>query len=438
MKWTLLVSLGLALAPTVALGGRQAPADRVPLEDLLGRYREQRDRLLAGLRERVESQLAGLEGAIESGRDERVDEARRQVVALGPECVPLLLPALDPGPDGAATALRRAREVAGALRELPTAAISSELVQMARTGSAHGKRNALEVLRRSEEPERVGPGLQDLFRSSTGELRRQVLVTLAHLGGQQNEAFVAKLLLDDDQDVRRSTLEALTEARAVSAAPRVLELVTAGAAAARHVTELLAYYRACPGVFDAEHGLALLRLARQPRLGDVEAVRLIELLGNHKGTWSNDLRRELREAIGSSPRDVEEAVLVVLARPPAPDSRALRQLLEPYNQEVDRRRDHWVAYRNRGDIRLRIDDHKGAIRDYQDAIKYSRDSLRPDASPYLGLARAHARTGKLRDAASWLERAPLTRAQLLALAKDPDFVELAASRYGRVFGELGE
>ena len=418
----------------------QAPADgeRASLEELLARYRAQRDQLLAGLRTRVDDLLGSLDAAVESGDLGRIQSARKALTDLGPECVPLLFEELDPGTPGEPRDVRRAQEVSTVLRALPTAAISASLLELARTGSAQGKRNALEVLRGTEEPERVGAGLTELYRSSTGELRQHVLATLAHLPGEPSQPFVAALLLDDDQEVRRSALEAVANAGSRAAAPKVLDLLRLGFAAARHVKELIAYYKACPSVFDSDHALAVLRLAREPRVGEPDAVQLIELLGRHKDAWSSDVKRELRDMSGSVSRDVETAALVAQARPPSPDSRARRQLLEPYDQEVERRRDYWGAYRDRGDIKLRIEDYSGAIRDYQDAIKNSRDALRPEASPYLGLARAHARQGKLKDAAMWLERAPLTRTQLLGIARDPDFVELAASRYGKVFGELGQ
>lgn len=423
----------LLLCPASALGAAQATdAGRISLEDLLGRYREQRDGLLAGARSRVEELLAEMESAIQAKREERIEELRLELVALGPDCAPLLLEALDPGERADEPAVRRARKVAEALREIPTAAVSPGLLALARTGTPVGKRNALLALRGSSEPERVGQGLQELYRDSTGELRRVVLVTLAHLGGAENEDFVGRLLLDEDQEVRGNAFEAATSAASAGMAPRVLELLRVSLVAGRHVDHLLAYYRACPGALDDGHARAILQLSREGRLSDADAVRLIEFLGLHKDIWSNDLRRELRERIGASPREVETAVLVVLARAPNPDSRARRQLLDPFDQEVDRRRDSWVAFRDRADIKLRIEDYKGAIRDYQDAIKFSRDSLRPDPSPHVGLARAHARTGKLREAATALERAPLTRTQLQALALEPDFVELAASRYGKI------
>lgn len=425
----LLVLIGAAPTPTSAQA--EGPG-RGSLEDLLGRYRARRDDLLAGARSRVEELLAAMESAVQGKQDERVEDLKRQLVALGPDCAPLLLPSLDPGARTDEPALRRSRKVAEALRDLPTAAVSPGLLELARTGTPVGKRNALFALRGSGEPERVGQGLRELYRDSTGELKKVVLVTLAHLGGAANDEFVGGLLLHEDQEVRRNALEAAAGASSLALAPRVLEFLRTGTVAARHVNEVLAYYQACPQALDAEHCAGILRLAREGRLADPEAVRLVEFLGSHKNVWSNDLRRELRDMVGASPREVETAVLVVLSKGPSPDARARRQLLDPYDQEVDRRRDNWVGYRNRGDIKLRIEDYKGALRDYQDAIKYSRDSLRPDASPHVGLARVHARTGKLRDASLALERAPLTRTQLQALAKDPDFVELAASRFGKI------
>ena len=70
-------------------------------------------------------------------------------------------------------------------------------------------------------------------------------------------------------------------------------------------------------------------------------------------------------------------------------------------------------------------------RAFRQALGLTRDVPRPHPAPYVGLARAFARRGKLRDAAEWLRKAPIPVAELHKLADDPDFAELRASRYSK-------
>ena len=77
-----------------------------------------------------------------------------------------------------------------------------------------------------------------------------------------------------------------------------------------------------------------------------------------------------------------------------------------------------------------------AIKDFSTALRFSRDDGQSDPEIYLGLARASARRGKLKDAAVWLREAPIPMSELRKLADDPDFRELRASRFGKdVCGE---
>jgi tetratricopeptide (TPR) repeat protein len=82
-------------------------------------------------------------------------------------------------------------------------------------------------------------------------------------------------------------------------------------------------------------------------------------------------------------------------------------------------------------VRLRIEDWDDAIKDFQQALRLARDNPRPQPEAYLGLARAYARRGRLRDAAEWLRKAPISIKELRELSEDPDFAELRASRYSK-------
>ena len=105
---------------------------------------------------------------------------------------------------------------------------------------------------------------------------------------------------------------------------------------------------------------------------------------------------------------------------------AKRDLLEPYDDRVDSQNDWSRVWEERAAILYRIEDFKGAIRDYKQALATVSRSSRPMTDDYLGIARSYARMGKLKDAARWISDAPISYMQLRALAKEPAFAELAA------------
>jgi tetratricopeptide (TPR) repeat protein len=80
---------------------------------------------------------------------------------------------------------------------------------------------------------------------------------------------------------------------------------------------------------------------------------------------------------------------------------------------------------------MRMHDWDSAIDDFTTALRFGRDDGQPLDEAYVGLARACARRGKLKDAAEWLRKAPISMSDLRALEKDPDFRELRESRFGK-------
>lgn len=403
---------------------------RRSLEEMLEHFRGRRDQLLAELKGQVSALVAQMDEAAERRDLEALDRLRQDLTRLGPECAPLLLPAIDPGPQAKSHLELRARHAVRVLSGFPLGAVTDELLALLRSASSEGKRNALRVLAHTAEPERVSPAIVALFETAGGSLRQDALNALARIGGEQNDAFLADQLAAADVEVVRFALGALTEARSTAAAARVLSLASSSTAAAPYALEIAAFYSACPDVVDGAVCTALLQLARDSRTDDAHAVRILELLPRFERRWPSSFKKDLKAVSQSSNRKVSEAALIALAL--TNDRGAKRDLLEPYNRRVADQPDWARVWEERADIWYRIGDFKAAIRDFQDALKVDATNSRPQTDNYVGIARCYARMGKEKDAAKWLNDAPVSYLQLRALALDPVFAEMAANpRYRR-------
>ena len=95
---------------------------------------------------------------------------------------------------------------------------------------------------------------------------------------------------------------------------------------------------------------------------------------------------------------------------------------------------HFFVTTNERDAQA-FDLYRYAIKDYRRLIELHQESgsdRRGENLAHVGLARAYALSGRLREAASTLERSPLSSLERRALASDPDFAELAKHpRYGK-------
>jgi tetratricopeptide (TPR) repeat protein len=401
---------------------------RIPLEELLERARARRAAERARLQPRVEAALERF--AQESApvraasREALVDE----LVALGPAAGPLLVPHLDPGDDDP-VARARAQCVAEALGRLQGPALTDPLLAVLADGSPAARRYALVALETSPEPERVRPALRAVFEGApAGALKQAALRALIRIGGEGNAELYAEILSQPDAELVALALRALVDTRDSAAEPQVRRLVADPAQAQRHHALLLDYYRALPRQVDEE--LLGLWVTVVDKAGRLETrLAIVEALPQLGRDDQPALRRALEPLAETTDAKLREGVLVALTL--LGDRTARRELLEGYDDFVDRNEDFPDAYVRRGQVRLRIEDWDDAIKDFQQALRLSRDDPRPQPDAYVGLARAYARRGKLRDAAEWLRKAPISLADLRELADDADFAELRASRYAK-------
>jgi tetratricopeptide (TPR) repeat protein len=420
------------LSPPAVLRPQEDP-DRQSLQALLVRLRQLRDDRLGELRADVDAVLRAIEIEAQTHHVAGLDEQRKRLVALGPEVAPLLVEMIDPGENAEDPAILRAATVANALVEQPSPAITSRLVEIARTGTPKGRLNAAKALAASPDPARAGEVLGELARTAQGELRRAALVGLARLGGSESKKTLEASLRSPDPAAVQSTIEALAEARAGAFAPQILELASVTHQATPFVPAILAYYRAVPEVVDKGHVQALVRLAGEVAVGNELRAKVLELLPRFEASFDAEIKKELKQ-LGTSPtREIREGALVALVL--AGDKGARKDLLLDYDDQIDRNKTWPASFEARANVLYRIGEYRDAIRDYQKSLELSAKDFRARTEDaYIGLARCYAQQGKLKDASATLEKAPISRKQLAELAGDPVFQKVAEHKtFGKVF-----
>ena len=425
-----LLTLLLALAAGPPPDG--GPTGDRSLQDLLRDARARHAEELAALRPRVEELLGRLEALGPEADRSALAEPRRELARLDPIVAPLLVEALEPGPDPTDARVFRSREAARALETKATSAVTAGLVRLARTGSSNGRRMALHVMGFSEEPERVEPVLAEVFHSSEGALERQALLSLARIGGPESGRLLGEALESERAPLVAVALDALIENRAAAQVESVLALVGQPERAAAHVDGILAYFRACPEVVD---GGVLARLCGLSRSIDLELdqrVQVLESLADIEGVSLADAREHVEPLVDQPTARLANAALLCLAR--LGDRGARRDLMRDYDEVVEDNRTWYRGYERRGEVLLKLGEYEKASRDFKRALQQDVNNREVESQIRVSLARAYALDGKLRNAAETLEGAGLTRAELRALATDPAFVELAAhARHGQVF-----
>ncbi len=410
--------------------------DDLSLEALLERYRNEQQRLFDTYRVEVESVATALEAVEGRDRDRELEQLRGRLLDLGPQATPLLVPYIDPGLKASDGKQRRSAQVTQVLLRLSTRAVTPQVIEVLEKGSLEGQRNAIRVLGASDDPERAGEVLREKFTGATSGRRGELITAIATLGTPADFEFLGEVLGNQDPDVVRSAIASLTATRCSAAGPKILDLVRATLAAASHVDAICAYYRACPEVVDEEHCAALVRFATSLTGNSREAEKVLFTIGEFEDVWSKDAKQDLKQLADSPSTRIREAAMICLVR--AGDRGMRRKLLEAYDERIEENGRLASAWQNRADVKFRIGDYKGAIKDYTEAMRKSEAYLRTEPEIYIGLARANARLGKPKDAADWLDQGSLSIAQLHVLARDPDFDELRAdAKLAKVF-RLGE
>ena len=433
-----LTGLVLACAALLAPGRVQGepPADRrESLEAYLERARTRRSELMARLGPQVDALMAKAERAAAAGRREGRDSRDAlvaEVAALGIEASPLVVRYLDAGDTPTSGKQECAHVAVGALLRTGIAPVIDDLLAYLREGSDAARIHSARALAAAPDDERVRPALIAAFGETTGaSVRHGILKALIELGGPQNDELLSSVLASDDAGLVSLALGALKETGNAQAAEAVRAVLADSARGARHIPDLIGYYGAVPAAFGAPELKAAVALALGSAALD-QRVQLLESLWQLWGGSNPDLHRALAPALASSETRIREAGLVTLAR--LGDRAARKEVLQSYDENVERNDRYPDAYARRAQLYARIGDDEAAIKDYQRALQAARNDGSPLPDVHAGLARAYARRGKLREAADVMIKG-LSPAQRRALENDPDFKELAASKYGKdIFG----
>jgi len=425
------LALGLLLQPASAQTGTDADGGPT-LEAFLARARAERDALHARLGVEAQRLVAELEADTKPGRLS-LENLRIELDRLGPEAAPVLVPYLEPGTEPTDGTKFRAEEITAALQRARPAGIVAELALYTQRGSEAGRIHAIRVLGSVPERESAGEHLARIFEASKGALRLESARSLGALGG--NASTLQRALQDDDPEVVRTVLAALTDWKNVDAAPAVLALAREPQSAAPVVAELVAYWRASPEVVDMETLSAMIRLTLRQDVASADRVALLDAIPAFEEAEDRAVRRELEPVASTPDAAVREAALICMVL--LGDRGKRRVLLDAYDQPIEAQGDYWKDYSQRGAILVRIGDYSAAAKDYERAIELlarrSRNGRATNQDLWIDLARSHVLAGKLAKAVDALEDMGLTRSLKERLRADPDFRELVeSSRYGRV------
>ena len=414
--------------PTLAADDAEAGS----LEALLREVRRRRSEATSKLEAPVAELVKRLD-EIPSDEVEEVKRAQGTLISFGHEAAPLLVAHIDPGKAAGGAEKRLSGRVAEVLEQLPSSAITDELIKMAREGSLEGRKFALRVLGTSPDVAKASACLVDIFRTAKGSMRTQAVISIAKLGGKENEAVLIEALRDTDKDVLGAVLAGLTKVGSPAGRERARDLAGAPAAAAPLINEILGYYRVIKDHLVDEDVEALVRLAAHDAPDEKDRLKVLEAIPEFDPDLGSRMRKLFEPLLNDANDELREGAQICLAR--LGDRNQRRDLIKRYNEQVERNELWAGAYDQRGSLYMKLGDYDQAAKDYRRAIKvYENQGRTIDDDLYVELARANALDGNPKKASEALEDAGLTRSRLRKLAADPDFREVVeSSRYGKVF-----
>lgn len=422
----LVCALALLAAPRAL--ARTRPADGGSLESYLEELRKKRDAELERLRPAVEATTKRL-GTARSQAELR--KLQQELAALGPETALLLLPALDPGAQGGAQEEQTASEVTAHLVRTRPAGVVEELVRLARSSSPKGRANALRVLGAVPEQARALVALRALYAELAGALRGECVRALARQAPL--EPLLVSALSDSHPAVLAAALEALREEPRRTPRPEVLAVLADPARGADVLVELMRYLTQPGQSLDEDSAERLLALAARSDLPVEARLAVLDGFPRLGVTMGAPIRRAFEPVVASPDSAVKDAALIALTL--LKDSKARRDLMKFYDEQVKDNPNWALAYQKRGKVLLRIREYGPAAKDFTRALELQEESARLPANRelWIDLARAHVLDDKLQKAVEVLEDFGLTNDLRRELREDPDFRALAEHpRHGKV------
>ncbi len=455
-------ALAAATAPSVtALPGLTAPATaspvataRIPalwiltqegrqsLEELLKQAEVARARSLEALQPEV-ARLAGeLDGLKIPTRSSRTVARQRALQELGGDAAPLMLPFLEPGTKPRKGSIFRAELMAEVVADLSSAAVTDELLRMAREGTPLARINALTALAGTPEPRRVTRPLQRIAGGggSIGvpaelgaAVQEAAFLTLALLGTQEGIEFIKGKVSDSDATVAAAALAALSAAPIETSAGVVLQLLSTPAAPGLAM-ELMAFYDQHSELMDdLDHSRALGGVAVASETSSEARVELFDLLRSTDAKVGTPVKRKIDDYTNFARSDVRTAALMLLAR--MKDRGARKALLEEIG-EPGGEQPFFILQNasDRAQLLHEIGDYGASVKEWRRAIEASKASSRNrNKDLFIGIAQTLARQKKYREAKQYLEDAPISLKELQSLSARRDFRGMMETRYRDAF-----
>ncbi len=438
-----------ALATPAPLGysARQEP-ERQSLERLLEETELERTKRLQALRPQVTAIIATIDEVKSRGKTATTDSKKRELIALGPDAQPLLIPFLNPGTGETITpgSRTRARIVAEVMHDVPYLGVTDALLNEVRTGTRLSRMGALYALRTTQEPERAlkalipvidtlnagSPGgAEDDITSFRGE---EIYTTIACFDCPESSQFLSRELGGRSADRRRMALEGIRYAPPESGGPQILALIESDRAALL-AGSIADYYSANYGLLESsDHADGVASLVLHGEISNEARQQLLDVLRLSDTKLSSTHKRRIEKAFADAAHpDVRRGALMLLARNGSRGPK--RELLEPFEDRMERGRNVAMVLRERAQLLHDIGDWSGAVKDWRDVMKLQGEgrNIGSDTIVFVGIAKSLARQKKFREAADYLGSSPLSLDALRSLATDRDFREMAESKYADAF-----
>lgn len=438
--------LGLAHQPLASGSPASSPSagtqERRSLEDILKDIEVERARFEAETSPKVASIMEQLDALRAATRTASVRSRKRELVALGPDAAPLLVAYLDPGTPPVAGGLTRAEVTSEVLAGFASSVVTDDLVKMARTGGVHGRKNALRSLESCPEPQRAtgaiisiasGKQTAGISKEDAEEVRIAAFGTLAAFGTPESMAFIQETLTGGNLERASAALMALSAAPVESSAETVLGLL-ADPEAHRLAAAIASYYGVHEFLLeDFDHARQVGQVAVMAETSESVRIALFDLLRLNDSKVGTPVKRKIETFTEASRSDVRLAAHKLLAR--MKDKRSRKAVLAEFDARVKEGRDVIAAHTDRALILHELGDWNGAVKDWRAVMKEMAQNRlqRRRKEPYIGIARSLARMKKYREAAEYLESAPISLAELQGLAAHRDFAGMLETKYGETF-----
>ena len=407
----------LILATSLLAAGLCAQAG-IPLRDLpaLAKVRAERQR---------PAQMAALEPFLTDLKtdyrrnSEVLDKTIDKVVALGDAVFPVLVEQLTPS-DGDSHSRFLADNSARVLAKLDPKAHVAIWSELAEGEHGIGRRLGIRLLGASGDPQAASTLARVFPKLADADERLAALDAAEEIGTPALAPLVVPMLQASDPDLRRRALQHLTRNQWSEAVPVALKSLSNERENAL-LGDYIAWFAATVHG-DAQIAEALTPLLDSVRLDPGDAEKLVTALAtiapqDHKPTEKALL--QLLDAGQIGPLGVRAALTLQALG----EKRGKKILFDWLDKNVVKDRADANRYAARAEASLAFDQAQAAIRDFEDAIKYTRSNNWQQYYSFQ-IARCEAHRGNLKSMQKALRESQYSNEKILKeAAGDPRFLE---------------